>query len=298
MGTLLLAIILGYFGTYSPENRGSFINILLLFFVLLSFVNGYYSTWLYSSFGGKHIKWSIRLSGTLVPSIIAFVSSSIGILFILYLIQNTVATSYHSITAISPISLITLLLIWLCLAFPLLLLGSSLGLKREPYAVPIATSAIPREIPPQPWYLRNLPLMLIGGVVPFGVVFVELFFFISSLWMGQGYSLYRFIFITLILLIIVTAEIAIVIIFSILCSENYNWWWISFIAPGFSGIYVFAFAFYYLSVLVRLDNVLVIVEIVGYLLIFSILFSILTGTIGFISSFFFIDKLFGSVKVD
>lgn len=140
--------------------------------------------------------------------------------------------------------------------------------------------------------------MLIGGVVPFGVVFVELFFFISSLWMGQGYSLYRFIFITLILLIIVTAEIAIVIIFSILCSENYNWWWISFIAPGFSGIYAFAFAFYYLSVLVRLDNVLVIVEIVGYLLIFSILFSILTGTIGFISSFFFIDKLFGSVKID
>ena len=184
-----MAIILGYFGTYSPENRGSFINILLLFFVLLSFVNGFYSTWLYSSFGGKHIKWSIRLSGTLVPSIIAFVSSSIGILFILYLIQNTVATSYHSITAISPISLIKLLLIWLCLAFPLLLLGSSLGLKREPYAVPIATSAIPREIPPQPWYLRNLPLMLIGGVVPFGVVFVELFFFISSLWMGQGYSL-------------------------------------------------------------------------------------------------------------
>ena len=48
----------------------------------------------------------------------------------------------------------------------------------------------------------------------------------------------------------------------------------------------------------RLDNVLVIVEIVGYLLIFSILFSILTGTIGFISSFFFIDKLFGSVKID
>ena len=95
-----MAIILGYFGTYSPENRGSFINILLLFFVLLSFVNGFYSTWLYSSFGGKHIKWSIRLSGTLVPSIIAFVSSSIGILFILYLIQNTVATSYHSITAI------------------------------------------------------------------------------------------------------------------------------------------------------------------------------------------------------
>ena len=293
-----MTIILAYFGTYSPENRGSFINILLLFFVLLSFVNGYCSTWLYSSFGGKHIKWSMRLSGTLVPSTIASSLSSIGILFVLYLIQNIVAASHHSITAISPISLIKLLLIWLCLAFPLLLLGSSLGLKREPYVVPVATSAIPREIPPQPWYLRNLPLMLIGGVVPFGVIFVELFFVISSLWMGQGYFLYRFVFITLILLILVTAEIAIIIIFSILCSENYNWWWISFIAPASSGIYAFAFSFYYLSILVKLDNVFVIVEIVGYLLIFSILFSIVTGTIGFISSFFFIDKLFGSVKVD
>ena len=191
-----------------------------------------------------------------------------------------------------------LLLIWLCLAYPLLLLGSSFGLKREPYVVPIAISAIPREIPPQPWYLRNLSLMLMGGVVPFGIIFVELFFFISSLWMGQGYFQFRFAFITLLSLVLVTVEIAIIIVFSILCSENYNWWWISFIAPAFSGVYAFSFSFYYLSVLVKLDNVLVIVEIVGYLLIFTILFSVVTGTIGFISSFFFIHKLFGSVKIN
>ena len=195
-------------------------------------------------------------------------------------------------------SLIKLILIWLGLSFPLIIFGASRGLKREPYEAPVATSAIPREIPPQPWYLRNLPLMLIGGVVPFGVIFVELFFFLSSLWMGRGYYLFGFLFIVLLILIITTAEISVVLTYSMLCAENYHWWWMSFIAPASSGIYAFAFSFYYLSILVKLDNVLIIVESVGYLLIFSILFSILTGAIGFITSFIFIDKLFGNVKVD
>lgn len=64
-----MTMILAFLGAFSPENRGTLVNILLVLFVLLSYINGYFSTWFYTSFGGKHIKRVIILSGTLVPCI-------------------------------------------------------------------------------------------------------------------------------------------------------------------------------------------------------------------------------------
>ena len=137
-----------------------------------------------------------------------------------------------------------------------------------------------------------------GGLVPFGVVFVELYFFLSSMWMGYGYYLFGFLFIVMLIRIITTSEISIVLTYSLLCTENYNWWWMSVIAPASSGIYAFAFSLYYLVVAFNLDNMLIIVESVGYLLILSVVFSLFTGCVGFLSSFLFVNALFGSVKVD
>ena len=44
---------------------------------------------------------------------------------------------------------------------------------------------IPRQIPPQPWYLHPIPSVLVGGILPFGAVFIELFFIMSSIWLAQ-----------------------------------------------------------------------------------------------------------------
>lgn len=171
-------------------------------------------------------------------------------------------------------------------------------MKREPFEPPVATSAIPREIPPQPWYVRKLPLILVGGLVPFGVVFVELYFFLSSIWMGYGYYLFGFVSIVILILIVTTSEISVVLTYSLLCAENYHWWWMSFIAPASSGVYAFVFSLYYLVVAFNISNVLVLVEAVGYLLILSTIFSLFTGCVGFLASFVFVSALFGSVKVD
>ena len=43
----------------------------------------------------------------------------------------------------------------------------------------------PAEIPPVQWYLSPCITVFVGGVLPFGVIFVELFFILSSLWLDQ-----------------------------------------------------------------------------------------------------------------
>ena len=66
---VLATITLALLGYISPENRGTIINLLLVLYVLFSYTNGYYSSRFYSSFGGKHLKRNIFLSGTLLPCI-------------------------------------------------------------------------------------------------------------------------------------------------------------------------------------------------------------------------------------
>jgi len=46
---------------------------------------------------------------------------------------------------------------------------------------PVRTNKIPRQVPEQPWYMHPAFSILIGGILPFGAVFIELFFILTSM---------------------------------------------------------------------------------------------------------------------
>jgi transmembrane 9 superfamily protein 2/4 len=50
---------------------------------------------------------------------------------------------------------------------------------------------IPRQIPDQSWYMQSLFSVVIGGILPFGAVFIELFFILSSVWLNQVRALHH-----------------------------------------------------------------------------------------------------------
>jgi len=76
--------------------------------------------------------------------------------------------------------------------------------------------------------------ILIGGILPFGAVFIELFFILTSIWLHQFYSIFGFLFIVFVILIITCAEITIVLCYFQLCSEDYLWWWRSYLTSLFT----------------------------------------------------------------
>ena len=45
-------------------------------------------------------------------------------------------------------------------------------------------------MPEQPWYLSTTLMVLIGGILPFGACFVELFFILTSMWLGAYYYVF------------------------------------------------------------------------------------------------------------
>ncbi len=47
---------------------------------------------------------------------------------------------------------------------------------------PVRTNQIPREIPQQTWLSHPIPSSFMGGILPFGCIFIQLFFILNSIW--------------------------------------------------------------------------------------------------------------------
>lgn len=70
--------------------------------------------------------------------------------------------------------------------------------------------------------------MLVAGLLPFGAVFIELFFIFTAIWQNQFYYLFGFLFLVFVILVISCAQISIVMMYFQLCAEVRNLYFISF----------------------------------------------------------------------
>ena len=82
--------------------------------------------------------------------------------------------------------MLALLFLWFGISFPLVFIGFYFGYRKQPYEHPVRTNQIPRQIPEQPWYLSPFLSSTVAGILPFGAIFVELFFILSVRERGRG----------------------------------------------------------------------------------------------------------------
>ncbi len=78
---------------------------------------------------------------------------------------------------------VVMLVIWAFISFPLALLGTIVG--RNWSGVPdnpCRVKTIPRPIPKKQWYLTPPVITLLGGLLPFGSIFIEMYFVFTSFW--------------------------------------------------------------------------------------------------------------------
>lgn len=58
-----------------------------------------------------------------------------------------------------------------------------------------------------------------GGVLPFGCIFIQLFFILNSLWSNQMYYMFGFLFLVFIILVITCSETTVLLCYFHLCAE-------------------------------------------------------------------------------
>merc|ERR1711957_865420 len=169
---------------------------------------------------------------------------------------------------------------------------------KDAIELPVRTNQVPRQIPSQPWFIQPVFTALVGGVLPFGAVFTELFFIMSSLWQHQFYYLFGFLALVLMILVVTCAEISIALTYFQLTSEDYRWHWRSFLCSASSAIYVFLYAVFYFMTRLQIEKAVSTLLYFGYMGLLTILFALLTGSVGSLASLFFVRAIYGSIKID
>ncbi|PPR95762.1 hypothetical protein GOBAR_AA24900 [Gossypium barbadense] len=290
LGMAIVTILFAALGFMSPASRGTLITGMLFFYLILGIAAGYVAVRLWRTIGcGDHKGWiSVAWKAACFFP---------GIAFLILTILNFLLWGSHSTGAIPFAVFVILLLLWFCISVPLTLLGGYFGAKAHHIEYPVRTNQIPREIPAQKY--PSWLLVLGAGTLPFGTLFIELFFIMSSIWMGRVYYVFGFLFIVLILLVVVCAEVSLVLTYMHLCVEDWKWWWKSFFASGSVAIYIFLYSINYLIFdLKSLSGPVSATLYLGYSLFMVLAVMLATGTVGFLSSFWFVHYLFASVKLD
>ncbi|TVY57388.1 Transmembrane 9 superfamily member [Lachnellula suecica] len=275
-------------GFLSPSNRGSLGTIMVLLYTVLGFIGGYVSARVYKAFGGERWKLNIAATPLLVP----------GIVFGTFFLLNLFLWAKESSGAVPFTTMLVIVGIWFLISVPLSFAGSWVGFRQPAIQPPVRTNQIPRQIPPSTSYMRPIPSMLLVGILPFGAIFVELYFIMSSIWFSKVYYMFGFLFLCYGLMIITCAAVTVLMVYFLLCSENYHWHWRAFMTAGASAFYVFANALIYWVTKLQLGGLAGSVLYIGYSALISFLFFILTGSIGFFASWAFVQKIYGSIKID
>ena len=246
------------------------------------------SSRLYKSFRGRAWQRTTILTASVFP----------GSAFLLFLVINTFLSLYHSSGAVPFLQILAVFSLWLCVSVPLVFFGAFFGYKRETWEYPTVTSTIPREVPELPWYLQSVTVVGLGGVLPFGAAYVELFYILSSIWMDQYYYVFGFTFMVCFILVVTCGELAILFCYFQLCAEDYRWWWRSFLSAGSTAFYVFAYSCVWFQLLDPSKLFITYLLYFGYMGLISFAIFCVCGTIGFLSCFWFTTKIFASIKVD
>lgn len=284
----MITLVFACLGFLSPANRGSLMTCALLLYVCLGTPAGYVSARIYKMFGGEKWKSNVILTAFFCP----------GLVFGVFFLLNLILWFKGSSAAIPFSTLVALLALWFGISVPLTFVGAYFGFKKRPIEHPVRTNQIPRQIPEQSFYTKPLPGIIMGGVLPFGCIFIQLFFILNSIWSHQMYYMFGFLFLVFLILVVTCSEATILLCYFHLCAEDYHWWWRSFLTSSFTAIYFFIYCVHYYVSKLEIEGFTSAFLYFGYTFIMTFVFFLLTGSIGFFSCFWFVTKIYSVVKVD
>jgi transmembrane 9 superfamily member 2/4 len=216
-------------------------------------------------------------------------------------VLNLFTWAQASSTAIPFWTLIGLACLWLLIQVPLVHVGSNYGYKSAVWEHPTRTNTIPRHIPTPVWYTRNqLVMPLLAGLVPFAVLFIELLLIFKSLYLDKSSYYYVFGFLSIVsaLLTITIAEVVMITTYIQLCAENYHWWWSSFFVGGASAFWIFVYSAWYYATRLHIEGFVSTLLYFMYSALACSTYGLATGTIGWMTAYAFVRRIYSGVKVD
>ncbi|EKM80987.1 hypothetical protein AGABI1DRAFT_112692 [Agaricus bisporus var. burnettii JB137-S8] len=283
-----ITLVFALLGFLSPSNRGSLATVMMVCWSFFGCIGGYFSSRVYASLGGQNKRKNAFFTATIFPTAI----------FIIIFILNFFLIVAGSSGAVPFGTMLLIILLWFGISAPLSAIGAYFGSKHGAVKHPVRVNPIPRQIPPGPKYLRPWVTAILGGILPFGAAFIELYFVLSSLFASRAYYAFGFLALTASIVALTTATVTILFTYFSLCAEDYRWHWRAFLTGGGSAFWLFAYGLFYWGSRMSLDSLSSLLLYLGYLFLLALMDFLVTGTIGFLASYWVVRRLYTAIRVD
>lgn len=322
VGVILLIIIKSQFdqnraqGTEFNNYQGAFSSFALTCFVLSGIIPSFFGIILHKFFHNDNINVEYPISKKYKLSLL-FSGFLPALILSVMLFLNIFVFAKESCNALPFGTIVVLLIIFFLVVLPLGFIGAFYGNKikfdKRSYLLSASKdidSFNSTTFTPAPrskrhgsldFFKNTLLSMIIYGLIPFGIVYVELSFILNSVWLEKTtfYYMYGFLFLTTITLIVIVAESTIIGLFVNLVMDcNPKWQWLSFRIGSSIGLYIYTYSIFYFFSHLNIRDFVSIILYFGYMALVSLLVSIASGSVAVITALIFIRKAYGSNKVD
>lgn len=284
--SILCIVITIIFDLYTE--RALLFSTAIFLYAAASIVNGYAGGSLYARMKGQLWIKQLIVGAFFVPAAICSVA----------FLVNFISIYYGSSRSIPFTVMLSVTAICLFIILPLTAVGTVLGrnISGEPN-YPCRTNAVPRPIPEKKWFMEPNVIILASGILPFGSIFIEMYFIFTSFWAYKIYYVYGFMLLVFLILAVVTVCVTIVATYFLLNAEDYRWHWTSFLSGASSALYVYLYAIYYFFFKTKMYGMFQTVFYFGYMALFSLGLGIMCGTFGYIGTSAFVRKIYSN-KID
>lgn len=289
------------------NHQGAFFSFSVFFLVCSGMVSAYFGIIFHKILSNDPVNEAYRLKKNILLSIL-FSGTLPSIVLSVVLFLNFFVWAKKSSNALPFGSIVILILFLITIEIPLGVIGGYYGnmkkfelksffiIKGE--KANQSTAKYNRRLT---WITNPGLSTIIFGIIPFGVVYVELLFIFNSVWLEKTtfYHMYGFLMVAVIILTIIIAESTIIAIYtSLALYNNPNWHWLSFNVGSSIGWYIFAYSTYYFIRILQISELVSILFYFAYMGLASILIGVGGGAIGVVTGLIFIRRIYGNVKLD
>merc|ERR1719266_1959028 len=180
----------------------------------------------------------------------------------------------------------------------LLFVGTQIGRHTYKGSGNVHKNKFLRPIPQNEWYMQRWFICLLGGALPFGSIFIEMYFIFTSFWNYKFYYVYGFSLLVLAILVVVTVCVAIVSTYFLLNAEDYRWKWSSIMSGGSTAFYVFIYSVFYFYTKTSMSGFFQTTFYFGYMLLFSAALFFLGSSVAYSGTRKFVLTIYENIKSD
>ncbi|RCK62781.1 Transmembrane 9 superfamily member 3 [Candida viswanathii] len=311
---ILMLNSIGTKNTFFNAHQGACFSISISFIIASGLISSYAGVLLHKYFRGDSLNQPYDRFATVALSLLFSAALPAGI-FTVILVLNFFVWAKESSAALPFGTIVVLLSAFLLIQCPLGIIGGYYANNytrvdfKTPPPSPMTEKSLYYQTARQPRksskffavlfnYLRTV---CIYGIIPFGIVYVELLFIFNSVWLEKTtfYFMYGFLFITIIMLVIIIIESTIVAVYiSLVVYNDPHWIWLSFQVGSSLGWFIYGYSiYYYINVLNVQDFVSGLLYFV-YMALASVIIGVSCGAVGLLTGLIFIRKIYGAIKVD